>query len=328
MCRRLFSAAGCLALVIASAALTFAQDTPAQPQPTQQPTQTTVTTQTTQAVQNPDGTWTVVQYPANKEVIVDFTPDTTLATAKGRAKVMRMGDHTMINVDLSGVPAGVTSYNVYAVDPSGKATLLGPVQIANGAATHEFKTGLDRFMLVLSPDAGLTTYTPTSKTAVAFRSAVPQGLAVVPISHSDISPGAATGEKVSATTTATTGYNVPMLNVAGMKRGENTEVKVNFTGAMTGARANFNIEPRKDGPTMVKARFHELKEAPAGQIYTLWAVAPDNKFVKLGQIVNTGTRNEAEIKSETTLPEFGLLVTLEEGEQTSPHGVVVGTSAP
>ena len=142
------------------------------------------------------------------------------------------------------------------------------------------------------------------------------------------------GEKVSATTTAgaTSGYNVPMLKVAGMKRGEDTQVKVNFTGAMTGARANFNIEPRKDGPTMITARFHELKEAPAGQVYVLWAVSPDNKFVKLGQIVNTGGRNEAEIKSETTLPEFGLLVTAEEGapkdDAAMPRGAVVGTIVP
>ncbi|MDT5293454.1 MAG: hypothetical protein QOJ76_334, partial [Acidobacteriota bacterium] len=75
------------------------------------------------------------------------------------------------------------------------------------------------------------------------------------------------------------------------------------------------------------ARFHELKEAPAGQVYVLWAVSPDNKYVKLGQIVNTGGRNEAEIKSETTLADFGLLVTLE-SEMSNPAGVVVGTVMP
>jgi hypothetical protein len=54
----------------------------------------------------------------------------------------------------------------------------------------------------------------------------------------------------------------------------------------------------------------------------LWAVSPDNKYTKLGQVVNTGKRNEAEIKSETTLTDFGLLVTLQpEGE--SPAGDVV-----
>ncbi len=56
-------------------------------------------------------------------------------------------------------------------------------------------------------------------------------------------------------------------------------------------------------------------------MYTRWAVAPDNKFVRLGQIVNVKGRNEAEIKSQTTLPDFGLLVTMEDaGDITSPAG--------
>ena len=59
-------------------------------------------------------------------------------------------------------------------------------------------------------------------------------------------------------------------------------------------------------------RFHDLKEAPKGTAYILWAVAPDNTYQKLGQIVNVKGRNEAEIKSETTLPDFGLLLTTED----------------
>ena len=73
-------------------------------------------------------------------------------------------------------------------------------------------------------------------------------------------------------------------------------------------------------------RFHELKEAPSGQVLTLWAVSPDNHFVKLGQVVNAPGRNEAEIKSETTLPDFGLLLTMEDATATSvnPIGQGVG----
>jgi hypothetical protein len=41
--------------------------------------------------------------------------------------------------------------------------------------------------------------------------------------------------------------------------------------------------------------------------------------------VNTRGRNEAEIKSETTLPDFGLLVTMEDvGERMSPLGARIG----
>jgi hypothetical protein len=300
----------------------FAQtQTPTTQQPTQQ---TTVTTQTTQTVQNVDGSWSVIEYPAQKEVIVDFTPGANYNTAKGRAKVMRMPDHTMINLDLSGLPADVTSVNLYAVDPLGKVTLLGPVNVSNGVATQSFNTPLNRFMLMLSPEANLSSYTPD--TAYVFRSSVPQGFAVVPLSSTDREDGAAVGEKVSATTTAgaTSAYTAPMLNVMGMKRGDDTQLKVNLTGELTGSRVNFNIEPRNDGPTTVTARFHELKESPGGKVYVLWAVSPDNKYVKLGQVVNTGRRNEAEIKSETTLKDFGLLITLED-ESSIPRGTILGT---
>lgn len=324
MSKRSLNFWGCCALVLGLAGVSFAQtQTPTTPQPTQQ---TTVTTQTTQTVQNADGSWSVIEYPAQKEVIVDFTPGANYNTAKGRAKVMRMPDHTMINLDLSGLPADVTSVNLYAVDPMGKVTLLGPVNVSNGVATQSFNTPLNRFMLMLSPEANLSAYTPD--TAYVFRSSVPQGFAVVPLSSTDRENGAAVGEKVSATTTAgaTSAYTAPMLNVMGMKRGDDTQLKVNLTGELTGSRVNFNIEPRNDGPTTVTARFHELKESPGGKVYVLWAVSPDNKYVKLGQIVNTGRRNEAEIKSETTLKDFGLLITLEE-EMSTPRGTILGTIA-
>jgi len=64
--------------------------------------------------------------------------------------------------------------------------------------------------------------------------------------------------------------------------------------------------------TSVKMRFHELKDTPKGQAYILWAVSPDLQFVKLGQIVNIKDRNEAEINAQTTLPDFGLLITMED----------------
>ena len=82
----------------------------------------------------------------------------------------------------------------------------------------------------------------------------------------------------------------------------------------------------KEGVTKVNMRFHELKDAPAGKVFTLWAVSPENNFVKLGQIVNTGGRNEAEIKSEVALPDFGLLVTMEDANATivNPVGPSIG----
>jgi len=72
-------------------------------------------------------------------------------------------------------------------------------------------------------------------------------------------------------------------------------------------------------------RFHELKDAPSGQKFILWAVSPDNNFSKLGQVVNVPGRNEAEIKSETPLSDFGLVVTMESAEGETPLGPTVGT---
>jgi hypothetical protein len=144
---------------------------------------------------------------------------------------------------------------------------------------------------------------------VFFRSVAPEGFAVIP--HTTAPVGETVGATATPTTEAST-YTVPMLNIPAYKRGDDTKLKLTFTGEMSGARANVFIEPHSGKATEVKMVFHELKEAPAGHTYILWAISPDNQFQKLGQIVNLKNRNEAEIKATTTLPDFGLLVTLED----------------
>ena len=277
------------------------------------------TTTVTKTVQNPDGTYTIIEYPAKKEVMINLNP-VTITGAKGVATVIRDDDGTQIKLNLTNVPADVTALSLYAVDDSGVVTPLGPIAISNGVGTLATTTKLTKFMLVASPEAALTAYEPN--TAVLFRSAVPEGFAVIPITG-------ARGEQVAAVSTAgvtpATAYHVPMLNIPNYKKGDDTKIKVDFAGAMTGSRANVFITPRKDGPTEVKLRFHELKDSPADQKFILWAVSPENKFVKLGQVVNTPGRNEAEIRSETSLPDFGLLVTMENADSESPVGPTVGT---
>jgi hypothetical protein len=312
MSRRLFSIAGAIVLSLAAASLALAQD------------RTTVTTTQTTAVQNADGTWSVIEYPVDKEVLVNLTPSGDYSGATGVARIHRMRDRTMINLDLKGITGDTNLFNLYAVDPTGHATLLAPITITNGAAAISTTTPLDRFMLVLSPETNLATVAP--ETRVFFRSAVPEGFAVIPLGSSGERDGMPVGERVAATTTsgATAGYHAPLLGIPGFRRGTDTQMKINFSGALTGSRANVSLEPRKDGPTTINMRFHELKDAPAGQVYVVWAVSPDNKFQRLGQIVNTGQRNEAQIQSETQFADFGLFVTLE-GETSSPSGVIVGT---
>jgi hypothetical protein len=304
------------AMLVISSAVFVAAQTPTTQQPTTQPpiTQppTTIVTQTpttvTKTVQNPDGTYTVIEYPVGKEVQLSFTP---VGPTKSKAvgTILRDDTGTRVILNVTDVPADVTAMNVYAVDDTGAITSLGPVVLANGTGKFSATTPLNKFMLITAPDTNLTTYDPNAK--IYFRSAVPEGCAVIPHTTSPV------GETVGATTTPGTTpastLTVPMLNIPAYKKGDDTKLKVDFTGAMAGARANIFIEPHKNGKeTEVKMVFHDLKEAPKGQAYILWAVSPDNQFFKLGQIVNVRDRNEAEIKTNTTLDDFGLLVTMED----------------
>jgi hypothetical protein len=312
MSKHVLSVLGAAMLTLAIAAIALAQTT------------TTTTVKTVQ--QNPDGTYTIIEYPAKKEVTVTMNP-VNITGATGVATILRDDDGTRIKLNLANVPADVGVLTLYAIDDAGVVTALGPVTITDGAGTVTTTTPLSRFMLVASPESALAAY--DANTRVVFRSAVPEGFAVIPLTS-------AAGERVSATTaptgttttttptgTVTTTYTAPMLNIPSYEKGDDTKVKVDFSGALAGARANVFITPRKDGPTEVKMRFHDLKEAPADQKFILWAVSPDNQFMKLGQVVNAPGRNEAEIKSETTWPDFGLIVTMETAEGAMPKGPAV-----
>jgi hypothetical protein len=307
MSKHVSSVLAAVILTLALSALAFAQ---------------TTTTTVTKTVQNPDGTYTVIEYPAKKEITLTLNP-VTIEKAKGVATILRDDDGTRIKLNLTDVPADVSSLTLYAVDDKGAVTALGPVAISNGVGTFTTTTPLSRFMLIASPESSLMAYDPNTK--IFFRSAVPEGLAVIPMTQNP------SGEKVSATTapagsTVAAGtYTAPLLNIPAYKKGDDTKIKVDFTGALTGARANVFITPRKDGPTEIRMRFHELKDAPAGQTFIVWAVGADGAYQKLGQVVNAAGRNEAEIKSETTLPDFGLLVTMEGAEGASPTGPAVAT---
>jgi len=261
-----------------------------------------VQTTTVTKVQTPEGTYTIVEYPVGKETVVTLNP-IGLTGATGRATILRDPSGTTIKLNLTSLPADLTALNVYAVDPTGALTLLGPVQVSSGIGTFTTTTPLSKFMLIASPEAALTTYDPNTK--IFFRSAVPSGLTVIPIAS-------AVGEQVAAVAT-TAEYVAPMLGIPTFKKGDDTKLKIDFSGAMEGSRANIFIEPHKNGKlTEVRMRFHDLKEAPKGTAYILWAVSPDNQFQKLGQIVNVKGRNEAEIKSETAFDDFGLLLTTED----------------
>ncbi len=261
---------------------------------------------------------------------------TTITRTVHEATILRDDNGTRIKLNLGGIPADVSTLYLYAIEPGGGVTSLGPVAMTNGRGTFAGTEALNRFLLVASPESTFTLIaspestltTHDRKTKVYFRSVVPKGFTIIPrstdaaarvIPHT-MQP---VGELVAAPASV---YSVPMLNIPAYKRDDDTKMKVNFSGALAGARANVFITPKTNGVTELKMRFHELKDAPAGKVFTLWAVSSNNEFVRVGQIVNTGGRNEAEIKSEVSLRDFGLLVTMEDVNATmvSPLGPSLG----
>lgn len=282
-------------------------------QDTTQKTTTTVTK--TEVVQNADGSYSVIEYPVGKEVTLDLTP-LSMAGAKGKARVMRMDSGTKVYVDLNGLPSDAKSFNVYAVDPSGMPTFLGPVTVENGLAKAEFSTPMNQFMLVLSPTEGLTAIDAT--TPVVFRSAVPTGYAVVPTRVT--SPGS-NEKQVAVTGAVASTYDVPLLGVPAFEKGE-TEIRVNFSGELEGLKGKAYLDNSNQGLTKIKMRFDDMKLAPKQKRFVLWAVSPEKQYTKIGQVINSGKRQESEIRGETALKDFGLFVTVEEADVLQPSGSV------
>src|ERR1043165_728569 len=87
MSKHVLSVLGAATLTLAFAAFAFAQTT------------TTTVTQKT-AVQNPDGTYTIIEYPVKKEVMVNLTP-VNVTGAKGVATILRDDDGTRIKLNLT-----------------------------------------------------------------------------------------------------------------------------------------------------------------------------------------------------------------------------------
>lgn len=278
--------------------------------------ETVTVTKKTEVVQNADGTYTVIEYPVGKEVTVNLTPSSTVTGAKGIARVVRSADGTKVYLDVSGVPADTKTYYAYAVDPSGTPTLLGPLTFENGVAKAEFMTPMNQFMVVLSGNESMAAMEPAS---TVFWSEVPTGYAIVPrVKTADT-------KAVAAAVPASSGYDVPLLGVPGFNN-KTTEVRVNFGGELQGLDGKAYINAGK-GKTQVKMRFGDMKKAPIDKRLVLWAASPDGKYTKLGQVVNTGRGDESEIRSETALSDFGLLVTVEDVDVNNPTSRTYGTFA-
>ena len=269
-----------------------------------------------EVVVNPDGTYTVIEYPVGREVTVNLIPGSMITGGKGIARVMRASDGTKVFFDISGVPAGTNTFYAYAVDPAGTPTLLGPVAINNGIGRAEFTTPMDRFMLVLSPTEGVTAFNPTN---TFFRSDIPTGFTVVP-------RASVAGPTAVVAGVTRFNYNVPLLGVNAFAA-SGKEFPIRFTGELSELEGKVHIN-REKGATKVKLRLEEMKEVPANKRFVLWASSPDGQFTKLGQIVASGQKDSGTIESHTSLTDFGLLMTVEEADVTMPSSQIFTVISP
>src|SRR5262245_38030189 len=191
MNKRLIAILGATALFLLLAVVATAQ------------VQTTTATKI-QTTQNPDGTFTIVEYPVGKETVVTLNP-IGLKGALATATVVRDANLTTIKLNVSNLPADLTAMNIYAVDPTGAVTLLGPVELASGVGTFAITTPLSKFMLIASSEAALPAYNANTK--VFFRSAVPEGLTIIPVAVAVGEQVAVAAVKTPTTTVVETPQN-------------------------------------------------------------------------------------------------------------------------
>lgn len=275
-----------------------------------------------------DDTWTVIEYPEGQEVVVALNATASMPDASGTARVMRSGNETTIHLDVSGVTGDESTHQVYVVDSLGNATLLGTLTVTDGASSLNAKTALSKFMIVISPEADLTTI--VSETKVALRSIVPNGFTVVAKEKSGEPPSAEptrSDAQMVPAVTETPEYDVPLLGIDSLRRGANTIMKANFSSGFEGTRASIVLKPQKNGLTEIKMRFTNLKRPAEEMQYVLWQVTSDNSYSVLGRLTNSGKKNEAKVDAKTALSDFGLFITTESVEPTpaSPAGGIVAT---
>lgn len=268
-----------------------------------------------QVVVHPDGSYTVIQYPLNKEVVVNLLPTAGVSGSKAMARVAHMPDGTKVYFDVTGAPSDWKQVYAYAIDPAGNPTLLGPVDFMGGVGKAQFTTPMDEFMLVLSPTNDLKTY--DTSTAYVYRSEAPKGYAIVPRRITDTTKAVARAERTGMD------YDVPMLGVPKFQ-GRTTEVRVKFSGNLSGLDGKAYLKP-EGGKTTIKMRFGDLRKLPNDKRLVLWATGADGSYTKIGQVITSGSRDEAEIRGETALADFGLLLTIEDVDVKQPTSKVFST---
>lgn len=264
-------------------------------------------------VVNSDGSYSVIEYPVDKEVTVRLLP-TSGITSTGTARVMRTAKGTKVHFDVSGAPAEWKSVYAYTVDPAGTPTYLGPITFTGGVGTAEFTTPANQFMLMLSPTEGMIKY--DTSTSYVFRSEVPTGYTIVPRGKV-IQASSVASDVVTLAT-----YDVPMLGVAKYK-GKTTELRLKFDGDLSGLEAKAYLKPLS-GKTQIRMTFDDLQKVPMDKRFVLWTSGSEG-YTKIGQVIHAGKKDTAEIRGDTALSDFGLFLTVEDAEVNRPTSTIYST---
>jgi hypothetical protein len=117
------------------------------------------------------------------------------------------------------------------------------------------------------------------------------------------------------------GYKRPPLNDLPAK---NWLQKMSMTDAAEGAEAELQLKSLGDGITQIVVNFRNLSSVKAVENYVLWGLDPNKQVVRLGQVIVSPRRREAQIVGETGLELFELFVTAEEDAKVvRPTGPVI-----
>src|ERR1700712_4353417 len=78
----------------------------------------TASAQDSKVVANADGSYSVIEYPMDKDVTVRLVPMKGISST-GMAHVIRSANGTKVVFDLANAPSDWKTVHAYAVDPSG-----------------------------------------------------------------------------------------------------------------------------------------------------------------------------------------------------------------
>ena len=245
------------------------------------------------------------------------------APAKATAQVLREADGTKISLSIRGLTEQAGPQYLYVIDHMGQASKVGTVRVEGGEAEVSATTPLDRFMLAVSSEDNLKVVGPSTK--VSLITDVPDGFtfsqaagARSPLLKARIASVASEGSDVQPH------YDAPPLGIQTFALDTETKLQVAFS--QTAGLSGEAFITRRSGGAGIKVAIRAPQDAPSGTRYVLWAITSGQTYTRLGQAVVTSQARDLVIEADTSLTDFGLLMTTEtEMAPPLPSGPSIAT---